>query len=77
MPAVRSCAKVLSHFVGVHRNLHAGNPCELVFSHVKRAMSVGRAPGEMWAEALGHFVRVTFAEMDRWYKHCIIRPLGH
>ncbi len=24
LPAVRSCAKVLSHFVGVHRNLHAG-----------------------------------------------------
>ena len=53
------------------------NPCELVFSHVKRAMSFGREPGEMWAEALGHFARVTFAEMDRWYMHCIITPLGY
>jgi hypothetical protein len=53
------------------------NPCELVFGHVKQAMSFGRAPGEMWAEALGHFARVTFAEMDRWYKHCIITPLGY
>ena len=53
------------------------NPCELVFSHVKRAMSFGREPGEMRVEALGHFARVTFEEMDRWYKHCIINPLGY
>ena len=45
------------------------NPCELVFSHVKRAISFGRAPGEMWMEALEHFARVTFEEMDRWYKY--------
>jgi hypothetical protein len=53
------------------------NPCELVFGHVKQAMSFGRAPGEMWVEALEHFASVTFAEMDRWYKHCIITPLGY
>ena len=51
------------------------NPCELVFSHVKRAMEVGRTPEDMWIEALELFAKVTFDEMDSWYKHCIMSPL--
>jgi transposase len=51
------------------------NPCELVFSFVKRAMSVGRGDGEMWEEALQLFHSVTHAQMDVWYRHCIMGPL--
>lgn len=52
------------------------NPCELVFSHVKRAMATHRGEGGMWEEALSRFHAITLAQMDAWYKHCIMAPLG-
>ena len=52
------------------------NPCELVFSHVKRAMAAHRGGGGMWEEALSRFHAITLAQMDAWHKHCIMAPLG-
>jgi hypothetical protein len=51
------------------------NPCELVFSHVKRAMADGRGEGSMWEEALARFLAITPEQMDDWYRHCIMSPL--
>lgn len=51
------------------------NPCELVFSNVKRAMSMGRGPGEMWEEALQRFANITLEQMENYYRHCIMGPL--
>ena len=52
------------------------NPCEFVFGFVKEKMSRERGEDDMWAEALSHFGAITLAQMDAWYRHCIMAPLG-
>ena len=53
------------------------NPCELVFAEVKHKLrNAPRVLTDFWAEILRQFAHVTTAQVDAFYKHCIITPLG-
>ena len=53
------------------------NPCELVFSYVKRFLRNNRDPRKpLLGELLRAFARVDFKLMRSFYLHCLLSPLS-
>lgn len=51
------------------------NPCELIFSLVKKNLRHHRGEGRLWSSALDAFRQVSRMDVEQFYKHCLLSVL--